>query len=255
MKTSFYFLFWILIYPVLGLLNNSFINDNSFVVALILVILLSRILNKMMPDIQAYDNALSKATILEDIYTGNLKSFKKRIIVSAIVETVSAVYFLCTVLLIVLNSTIKDMDWVGVSFFGLFTFVTISRSITLFNTKSKLDEDPTTETCSKIADSIYNLDYSSYYEYRSTNTLKEIFSDEMPKYYNAFRIFSFVVAVVVSLLGMCGIINGILIFTNNYFAPITLVSVFILYGSLALYFGVKDTISCISIKNMLISKK
>lgn len=138
MKTSFYFLFWILIYPVLGLLNNSFINDNSFVVALILVILLSGILNKMMPDILAYDNALSKAIILEDIYTGNIKSFKKRITLSAIVETVSVVYFLCTVILIVLNSTIKDMDWVGVSFFGLFTFFTISRSITLFNAKSNL---------------------------------------------------------------------------------------------------------------------
>ncbi len=34
MKTSFYFVLWILIYPILGLLNNSFINENSFVVPL-----------------------------------------------------------------------------------------------------------------------------------------------------------------------------------------------------------------------------
>lgn len=254
MKTSFYFLFWILIYPVLGLFNNSFINDNSFVVALILVILLSQILSKMMPDIVIYDTVLSKVTILEDIYSGNLKSFKKRLTVATIVEIIGALYLFCTVLLIIFNSSIGDMDWVALGVFGLFTFGAISRSIELFKAKSKLDEEPTTETCSKIADSIYDLDYSSYYEDRSTNTLKEIFS-EMPKYYNAFRIFSFIIAVVASLLGMCGIIKGILIFLSSYNAPMTLVSVLILYGSLGLYFGVKDTISCVNIKNMLTAKR
>ncbi len=34
MKTSFYFVVWILIYPLLGLLHNSFIDNNSFLVAL-----------------------------------------------------------------------------------------------------------------------------------------------------------------------------------------------------------------------------
>ena len=30
MKTSFYFVLWILIYPILGLFNNDFINNLSF---------------------------------------------------------------------------------------------------------------------------------------------------------------------------------------------------------------------------------
>lgn len=30
MKTSFYFVVWILIYPLLGLIDNQFVNRNSF---------------------------------------------------------------------------------------------------------------------------------------------------------------------------------------------------------------------------------
>lgn len=37
MKTSFYFVLWILIYPILGLFNNSFIDNNAFIVALAIV--------------------------------------------------------------------------------------------------------------------------------------------------------------------------------------------------------------------------
>lgn len=34
MRTSFYFVLWILIYPILGLFNNSFTDNNAFIVAL-----------------------------------------------------------------------------------------------------------------------------------------------------------------------------------------------------------------------------
>ncbi len=49
MKTSFYFVLWILVYPILGLLNNSFINENTFVLALALVWGLSWLLNQAIP--------------------------------------------------------------------------------------------------------------------------------------------------------------------------------------------------------------
>ena len=38
MKTSFYFVLWILIYPILGLFNNSFIDNSAFIVAFAIVL-------------------------------------------------------------------------------------------------------------------------------------------------------------------------------------------------------------------------
>lgn len=37
MKTSFYFVVWILIYPLLGLFHSGFVNQNAFIIALLAV--------------------------------------------------------------------------------------------------------------------------------------------------------------------------------------------------------------------------
>ena len=80
MKTSFFFVLWILIYPILRLFNNSFINNNTFIVALAVVWGLSWLLNRIMPDTITYERASRIAPILEDVYTGNVASFKKRLV-------------------------------------------------------------------------------------------------------------------------------------------------------------------------------
>lgn len=80
MKTSFYFVLWILIYPILGLFNNGFIDNNAFIVALAIVWGLSWLLNRMMPDTQTYERASQVAPILEDVYSGIVSSFKKRLV-------------------------------------------------------------------------------------------------------------------------------------------------------------------------------
>lgn len=61
MKTSFYFVIWILIYPLLGLLNIDFINNNSFIIALAVVWGLSWLLNRLIPNILLYEYALRTA--------------------------------------------------------------------------------------------------------------------------------------------------------------------------------------------------
>ena len=76
MKTSFYFVLWILIYPILGLLNISFINNNTFVVALAAVWGISWLLNQTMSKTHTYERASQIAPILEDVYTCNVESFR-----------------------------------------------------------------------------------------------------------------------------------------------------------------------------------
>ena len=93
MKTSFYFVLWILIYPILGLLNNDFVNNNAFVVALAAVWGFSWVLNRSMPKTLTYERVSQIAPILEDVYTGNVESFRKRLSREAMVETITSVIF------------------------------------------------------------------------------------------------------------------------------------------------------------------
>ena len=73
MKTSFYFVLWILIYPILGLLNNSFIDNNAFIVALAVVWGVSWLLNRIMPNTLTYERALNVAPISQCVRHDSVK--------------------------------------------------------------------------------------------------------------------------------------------------------------------------------------
>ena len=94
MKTSFYFVLWILIYPILGLFNNAFI------VALAIVWGLSWLLNRIMPVTLTYERASQIAPVLEDVYTGNVSAFMKRLSRESNIEIVTAIYFIVTTIVI-----------------------------------------------------------------------------------------------------------------------------------------------------------
>lgn len=244
MKTSFYFVLWILIYPILGLLNNSFINENSFIVALALVWGLSWLLNRIMPKTLTYERASQIAPILEDIYTGNVISFKKRLSREAWVETITAIYF-CITTVVVAFAIFKAgvNDWIALAIFGFFTFGAISRSVSLVKAYSSLKSELTPEQCMEIADESYKLDYSSYYEGRHGNSYKDMLPPS-PRYYKVFQWFSIVIASIASLLGLLYIVLGaVIILTNNYIEAQAVACMYSLYGSLAVYFGVKDFIT------------
>lgn len=139
MKTSFYFVLWIMIYPILGLFNNSFIDNNAFVVALVAVWGLSWLLNQVMPKTLTYERVTQVAPILEDVYTGNVASFGKRLTRESIIELVTAIYFtLTTILICVAVFVVGINDWIALIVFGLFTFGAINRAITLIKAKSSL---------------------------------------------------------------------------------------------------------------------
>ena len=143
MKTSFYFVLWILIYPILGLLNNSFIDNNAFIVALAVVWGLSWLLNRIMPNTLTYERALNVAPILEDVYTGNVASFSKRLSKEATIELVTAIYFIVTTIVIAIAIFKAGVnDWIALLIFGFFTFGAISRSARLIKAKINLKNNP-----------------------------------------------------------------------------------------------------------------
>jgi len=242
MKTSFYFVLWILIYPILGLLNNSFINENSFVIALALVGGLSWLLHRLMPEILTYEGISETAPIMEDIYSGNVTSFKKRLSREAWIETVTAIYFCVTTVVIgIAIFKVGVNDWIALAVFALFTFGAISRSANLMKANSSLKSEPTPEQCMKIAEKTYKLDYAAYYEERQNSTYESMLP-QCPRRYKVFQWFSIIIAAIASLLGLLHIILSLVIMLNNSDIETQAVACMcFLYGSLAAYFGIKDS--------------
>lgn len=241
MKTSFYFVLWILIYPILGLINNSFIDNNTFLVALAAVWGLSWLLNRVMPKTLTYERVSQIAPILEDVYTGNVSSFSKRLSREATIELVTAIYFAVTTIVIgIAVFALGINDWIALIVFGFFTFGSIGRAISLLKAKSSLNANPTTEECMEIADETYKLDYASYYEQRQQTSYEEMLPPS-PTHFKIFQIFSIAVAGIAALLGLIYIISAIAIVIGSASLEAgAFAGMYFLYGSLATYFGIKD---------------
>ena len=241
MKTSFYFVLWILIYPILGLFNNDFIAENSFVVAIAVVWGLSWLLNRMMPETLTYERVSQIAPTMENIYTGNVNAFIKRLRTETRIETFTAIYFLLTTVVIAYAVfKVGVNDWIALIVFGFFTFGAISRYISLSKAISTVKSNPTPEQCAETAEDVYKLDYAAYYEGRQSYAYEQMLPPR-PRYFKAFQIFSLVIAGICSLLGILYIVlAAVIMLGSSSIAEDTLAGMYLLYGSLATYFGIKD---------------
>ncbi|MBD5171669.1 MAG: hypothetical protein HDT02_00390 [Bacteroidales bacterium] len=244
MKTSFYFVLWILIYPILGLFNNDFIDNNAFIVALAAVWGLSWLLNRLMPETLTYERVSQIAPILEDVYTGNVASFGKRLTQESTIELVTAIYFVISTIVIGIVVFIAGInDWIALIIFGFFAFGAISSTISLMRAKSSLNENPTGEQCMEIATETYKLDYESYYEQRQEVSYNEMWPPR-PRHFIVFQIFSIIIAVIAALLGLFYITTAIFIILGSFSLEAgAFAGMYFLYGSLATYFGIKDIIT------------
>lgn len=241
MKTSFYFVLWIIIYPILGLFNNDFIANNSFVVAIAVVWGMSWLLNRMMPETLTYERVSQIAPVMENVFTGNVSAFIKRLRTETRIETFTSIYFLVTTAVIayaVFKAGVND--WIALIVFGFFTFGAISRSINLSKALSTVKFNPTLEQCAEIAEEVYKLDYDAYNEGRQSYTYEQMLPGR-PQHFKAFQIFSIVIAGICSLLGLLYVIlAAIVMIGSDSLAADALAGMYLLYGSLATYFGIKD---------------
>lgn len=254
MKTSFYFVLWMCVYPLLWLMHSSFIDDNSFIIALISIWGLSWLLNRLLPKTLTYDHILTEAPVLEDVYTGNVMSFRKLLSAKTLIEIITSIYFLATVTVILIAILEAGAnDWLALIIFVLFTFGSITRSVMLVNAKTQLRENPTPEQCMEIANDVYDLNYEAYYNMRRECPYADMFP-QPPRYFIIFRIVSILFAAIAALLGIQLIILGsVILFGNESIEGVSLATMYFLYGSLAAYFGIRDFISCIHTKSNTIS--
>ena len=246
MRTSFYFVLWILIYPLLGMINNAFILNNSFFVALLIVWGVSWWLNRAMPHTLQYERMTRVAPILEEIYTGNVRAFRKRLTRDMSVESITALYFCITAVVVIISALKGDTgDWLALIIFAFFAFVAVTRSVQLINAWYSLKADPTPSRCREIVEKTYRIPYAKFYERRKNGTYADVLPPR-PKYFRWFQIFSLIGAVAAFLLGMIYIISSIAgMMGRSSFIINAISGMYFLYGSLAAYFGIKDAVSII----------
>ena len=247
MKTSFYFFLWIIIYPLLGLFHNSWVYQNSFIVALFVVWGLSWILNKNMPETLRYERVSEMSTVLEEVYTGNVLAFMQRLSRMVIVEFMSAIY-LGVAFVFVLFSMVRGSadDWIALLIFGFFAFGAISRTFKLNQVYQRIKHNPIPEECASFVEETFHVDYAGYYNSR-VHTTAEAMLPPQPRHFKTFQIFSLVIAVICALFGLFYLIMAIIILAENRSAEtISGGIMYFLYGSLAAYFGIKDSVSCIN---------
>lgn len=205
---------------------------------------LSWLLNRLMPQTLTYERVSQIAPILEDVYTGNVASFGRRLTHELSIELVTAIYFAITTIVIGIAVFIAGIDdWIALIIFGFFAFGAIGRTTNLMKAKSLLNENPTGEQCMEIATETYKLDYASYYEQRQEVSYKDMMPP-CPRHFKVFQIFSVIIAIIAALLGLFYIITAILIMLRSYsFEAGAVAGMYFLYGSLATYFGIKDIIT------------
>ena len=170
-----------------------------------------------------------------------MNAFIKRLRTETRIETFTAIYFLLTTVVIAYAVfKVGVNDWIALIVFGFFTFGAISRSISLSKAISTVKSNPTPEQCAETAEDVYKLDYAAYYEGRQSYAYEQMLPPR-PRYFKAFQIFSLVIAGICSLLGILYIVlAAVIMLGSSSIAEDTLAGMYLLYGSLATYFGIKD---------------
>lgn len=246
MKTSFYFLLWIIIYPLLDILDIPWIDSNAFLVALFIVWGLSWVLNRFMPKTLRYERTAQALIILEEAFKGDSRALHRRLSHRATLDFITSVYFGVTFIFILFSMVRGSADdWIALAIFGFFAFATISSAVKLNKAAWALKKDPTPEKCARLVESIYGYDYLAYRNARITKEPENMLP-ERPPHFTTFQVFSLVIAIICTLLGLYYFVSSlmILIISKNP-ASISWGVMYFLYSSLAVYFGIKDTATCI----------
>lgn len=250
MKTSFYFVLWFVIYPVRVSLYNDFANNGSFFSALVIVCGLSWLLNRLIiQNIMVYEKDLKTLPIMGDVYNGNITSFKKRLSRDTNIALLTSVYFIISTVVVV--SAIFEYginDWFVLILFGFITYSCVSQSFRFYKSKMQLNINPVTGVCIEICKNIYKLDYWKYEWARDHHIPDTFMISSTPRFFKIFKIVSIAFACIAMILGLSFMFVGISGIIGYVHTPHADYGMRFLYGSLVVYFGVKDLISCLQTK-------
>ena len=236
MKTSFYFFLWFIVYYLISLTGVAALVNNSFVVALVLVYLISRLNGRLFAQDIAYQSNLNKWYIFEIFYSNEPHELSKILRNRVIGETVWALYCILTVFGLLLMGA-RDFLIIGVfGFLGVISMVASSRN---FNRMREINENG----LPPFDQSPYaplSPEYIAYREARAAYTAEQL-RPKAPAISKWVNILSIIFAVLCSLIGMLYMVMLIGSLGNMQMLEVT----FLIYGVLAIYFGIKDLVTSI----------
>ena len=249
MRTSFFFVMWIIVYPILDIVGIDGIEKYAFVIALMLIGGLSMVLRRLFPALIEYDSITEKIPILEEVYNEDTTAFRKRLKRNFGIEAITSSYFIFTILLSLFIMLELHLPMViEVAVFGILAYGSIAHALSLRRALRSVNDNPSPQNCMWIVDDVYRTNYIGYYNMRKIHSYEELIADR-PRHYGAYRIVSIVFAVIAAILGCATIALGLLSLTQTAIvlaAPMAIVM--LLYGSLALIYGLKDAVALTSLK-------
>lgn len=241
MKASFYFVLWMGLYFIFGLVNIPFLEENAFIVALILVIFISNIINKNLVNDITAEKRSATVHFYEDIYTNAIGKYRKQVLYNLCLYSIFAVYFIVTFVWIIRStngSHIGDRIF-EIVIFGALSFYYLHKSRKLAASYYNLRK--TSNLRDYFEGLQYDEDFAAYCARRSTMNFGQIIQTE-PRVSTAYRITGIVFAILSIILGIWFLKLSLPGFFRLPSAGILLLML-TLYGALAIQAGIKDLIS------------
>lgn len=237
MKTSFYFFLWFIVYYLINLTGVPAIVNNSFLVALLLVYLVSRLNGKLFAKDIMYQIMLNRWYIFEAFYSNQPHKIVNMMRGSVIGNSIWALYCILTVFGLLM---LGIYNYLIIGVFGILGAISMVASSREFNRMRDIKENglpPFDKSPYAALTPEYN-DYSMNRSIASAEALKPA----PPAISRWVNILSIIFAVLCTLIGIgyviLMLINSI---GNMYLIDVT----FLMYGALAIYYGIRDLINSI----------
>ena len=236
MKVSFYFVLWLLACMPSILLDIPFLDKYGFLFALVIVILTDVIVGKLLKKQIVYQRSCERIAIMEMAYNNDYKQYKRQVSLMMIACTLN---FVCVLLIFIamflLFSDVPLIDYILLGVFTLWAGLAFLYHIISY---IKVVKDGKIVLNKRDADL-----FMEYKAERDKYTLEEMLQPYRPKYYKAMNVANSIFAVL-------SIIIGLLTFAHLYAFRGELISdaeligtSLIIYGVLAVYFGIKDLLN------------
>lgn len=238
MKASFYFVLWIGIYFIFGLIDVPFLQNNSFIAALIVVWMVQSFLNNALRNDIAKERELTGVYFYEQVYNNDIKAYRRKTLWKILIYGIFTIYFLFTFIWILKFANYRDIgnSIVEIVIFGAFGVFYCWQTGKLIDQYAKLHR-------------VYRLDefiegitsdpgYRQFCEERAVRSFSEVLST-VPRPSSGYRVANIVFAVASILCGVWFLRIALPHFFRFTEAGMYLV-ILVLYGALAIQAGIKD---------------
>jgi hypothetical protein len=243
MKTSFYFVLWQLVWLLAILLDIPFLNKYGLFFAFIVVFFIGCIIKKLLKNQIEYQQMFEQALIMEMAYNNDYKRYKRQSFLYMLIQTAIFGYMLMT--FIALFTVYSDVLLIDYILWGILTI--LSGLSSLWYIKSYMSKR-------KVGQIILDHDlqgaYQSYASERAVHSFEEILQPQ-PKHYQAMCIMNYLFAMFCITIGLLTIII-FYSYRNDIILGSGIVQVsMVIYGLLAVYFGVKDLLDTLNSQKYL----